>query len=174
MINQKVLEKYRKAREDHVARFAGNGRVYHHKVRAEDAYRSAKRYVRITDAWEKAVEMDRVKIEESPDQFMTVEEYIDDDDAYKPELHPDIQSHVIERQRKEAIDQIENEGIWVISGLYSQNGIWVCADSIGGFVGNSWEDSGYDLDIMATTLDAIGLLPKEKQPERDRIEFLEI
>lgn len=35
-------------------------------------------------------------------------------------------------------------------------GAWRCVDSVWGFVGDTWRDSGYDVDLMARALDEAG------------------
>lgn len=57
--------------------------------------------------------------------------------------------------QKEA-SRIESLGVVGIQGQYRNtlDSEWIIADSCYGFVGQDWEMSGYDVDIMQATLDA--------------------
>jgi hypothetical protein len=61
-----------------------------------------------------------------------------------------------ERERKAFIDRVNDEGATGIIGEYFDGEDWQHADSVWGFIGDDWKDSGYDVDIMRATLDAYG------------------
>ena len=50
----------------------------------------------------------------------------------------------------------EQYGVWGIRGQYRDPATdrWITADSIWGFIGDDWQDSGYDYDVKRVTLDA--------------------
>lgn len=51
--------------------------------------------------------------------------------------------------------RVEREGAYGIVGEYrTLTGEWERVDSVWGFVGDDWRNSGYDIDIMAATMDA--------------------
>lgn len=49
-------------------------------------------------------------------------------------------------------DRANRDGMTGIVGQYLTNGKWIHADSVWGFIGDDWKDSGYDLDIMSETI----------------------
>lgn len=67
-------------------------------------------------------------------------------------------------QRKVTNDRIEHEGHWILVSYWRANDSdpWEQADAIGGFIGDDWRDSGYDVDLMASALDCL-------DAERERI-----
>lgn len=68
-------------------------------------------------------------------------------DTYKPELHPEIPEETILKEKKAFQQKVEEEGVWIV---IVKVGNW--QDSIGGFVGNEWEGSGYDEDMMEAAI----------------------
>ena len=61
-----------------------------------------------------------------------------------------------EHYRKETRQRILNEGCYGLVGEYLDpaSGEWEQADAVWGFIGDDGDDSGYDTDIMRSTLDA--------------------
>lgn len=59
-----------------------------------------------------------------------------------------------ERQRQEVIDRLNRDGLWTVVGEYFDGEDWQHADSCGGFIGDDWKHSGYDVDIMEATMEA--------------------
>jgi len=59
--------------------------------------------------------------------------------------------------KQETIDRCNRDGAWGIVGQYrlTDESEWITVDSCWGFVGDDWENSGYDIDIMQATLDAL-------------------
>jgi hypothetical protein len=66
----------------------------------------------------------------------------------------------VKREKAKIWRRIEREGCWILVGQFraSDEDAWESADSIGGFIGDDWQDSGYDIDIMHATLDAFDAL----------------
>lgn len=60
-----------------------------------------------------------------------------------------------ERQLKELRERANRDGVCGICGQYWDGADWVDVDSVWGFIGNDWHNSGYDVDIMRATLDAL-------------------
>ena len=59
--------------------------------------------------------------------------------------------------KKELWSRIGMEGVWGLVGKYraSEDEPWEVADSVWGFIGDDWEDSGYDIDIKENTIKAL-------------------
>lgn len=55
------------------------------------------------------------------------------------------------------IELANRDGVWGIVGEYRirDEDDWEQADSIWGFIGSSWEDSGYDTDVRGETIRAL-------------------
>ena len=74
----------------------------------------------------------------------------------------DISDKKKEKAKKELREKINHEGVWGIHGQYRTCACnycdnpchWEDVDSVSGFVGDEWYDSGYDTDVMQNTLDA--------------------
>lgn len=60
-----------------------------------------------------------------------------------------------ERIVQEERDRANRDGVWGVRGEYWDGHEWVEVDSCWGFIGDDWRDSGYDVDIMRATLDAL-------------------
>lgn len=55
---------------------------------------------------------------------------------------------------KRELDRAERDGCVGIIGEYWNGDEWVHVDSVWGFIGDDWKDSGYDYDVMDATLKA--------------------
>lgn len=84
----------------------------------------------------------RVSIKEDDDMY---------DDSYI-DTWGESEEEVI-RLKKELWDRIENEGVWGLVGEVKCKccGSWTTTDSVWGFVGDDWKNSGYDDYIIKTT-----------------------
>ncbi len=92
-----------------------------------------------------------------PDEHMTWEDL--KGDGYDPKANPDIQPSTLERQEKAEIERCDNAGLWgIVSEAWTLAG-WEDVDSIWGFIGSDWIDSGYDTDLMSSALQRRALEP---------------
>jgi hypothetical protein len=165
---EKVVKLYREIRQDHVARYAGNGAIYHHKVTAQASYDAAKRIVDIRSRWQEAEDQGLVRLNVVPD-YCTDDEYLFGD-TYDPDVNSDIRPAVLARQKKEAIERIDRDGVWGIESEFYDGEEWVSADRIWGFVGDDWKDSGSDLDVCVAALDKLAALefcPTCNRPKKE-------
>jgi hypothetical protein len=91
--------------------------------------------------WETAT--DNVRLSVLPDDFPDLS-FLDDKQCFP--------ASVAAAERARAND----EGVWGIVGQFRCPccGNWTNADSCFGFIGEDWKNSGYDTDIMRSTLDA--------------------
>lgn len=87
-----------------------------------------------------------------PDETYSLEDL--EGDCFEPHVNPDIPASKLQRDREEFIAKVNHEGVWGIVGEYFDGETWRHADSCFGFVGDDWKHSGYDTDIMRTTLSA--------------------
>jgi len=60
-----------------------------------------------------------------------------------------------EREYKAFVSRVQDEGATGIVGEYFDGADWQVADSVWGFIGDDWRDSGYDTDVMSATLQAL-------------------
>jgi hypothetical protein len=97
-------------------------------------------------------EMGSVRLRIVPDECADLADL--DGDTFNPKVNPEIPRARLEREQKEYHDKIDRDGVWGVIGEYYDGETWQHADSCFGFVGEDWKDSGYDVDIMQTTLDA--------------------
>lgn len=73
-------------------------------------------------------------------------------DLFDPKVNSDIPRERLERERQAEIDRVNRDGVWGVVGEYFDGEDWQHADSCYGFIGEDWKDSGYDTDIMRSTL----------------------
>jgi hypothetical protein len=73
-------------------------------------------------------------------------------DCFNPKTNPDISPAKLERDRQEFITKVNREGVWGIIGEFFDGEAWQHADSCFGFVGDDWNYSGYDTDVMRAAL----------------------
>ena len=74
-----------------------------------------------------------------------------DDDCDLSYLDQDCFAHY----RKAELERANRDGCWGLVGEYRcpRCGQWTTADSIWGFIGEDWRDSGYDMDVKAEVID---------------------
>jgi hypothetical protein len=118
---------------------------------------SAKREADIRQRWEKAEDSGLVRLEIVPDEVCSLDDLLGD--CFDPDVNSDIKSEILAKQKQWEIDRIERDGVWGVRGQFKCPSChaWQDADSCWGFVGEDWRDSGYDLDIMDATLDAMDI-----------------
>jgi hypothetical protein len=75
------------------------------------------------------------------------------DDSYIETWH-DLTESQRDKIKADLWSRIERNGVVGVIGEYWNGTEWVHADSCWGFIGDDWQNSGYDTDIMAATLDA--------------------
>ena len=156
MLNQTALKIYKKIREPRYSFYAGTGKVYQHQTDAQTAYNQALRQDKINRLWDR-YEDDRVRLLIEPDEHISIEDL--EGDTFNPLANPDINPRKLAQQRKEFIEKVNQEGV---CGIISQVkctccNTWITADSVWGFVGDNWKDSGYDLDCMQSALEKADL-----------------
>jgi len=151
-MNAAVIAKYHQLRQDHISLYRGTGARYHHKVPASRALDIARRHVDITTRWEKAEAAGLVRLTLEPDIDADLADLAGD--CFNPDANPTIQPHILEREYQEFVDRVNRDGVWGVIGEYKCPCCdhWTVADSCWGFVGDDWQESGYDLDIMHATL----------------------
>jgi hypothetical protein len=59
------------------------------------------------------------------------------------------------RVKKAWWSRVEDEGMWTLIAQVWRDNDWQHVDSVGGFLGEDWRDSGYDVDLMGAALDAL-------------------
>ena len=112
------------------------------------------------------------KLVESGDVHLRIESYYDADpedlmgDLFEPEANPDIPEVELQSEKTSYIQRMDDEGIWGVIGEfkcpYCES--WIEADSVWGFVGNDWKESGYDEDIMNTTMEKLNEAMSKTKP----------
>lgn len=77
-------------------------------------------------------------------------------DCYAPDCNPGVNPNVLAKQRKAAMQKMSEEGVWIY-------GAWVripdepptIVDSIGGFIGEEFWESGYAPGLMRSAIDEV-------------------
>lgn len=90
----------------------------------------------------------------------------------------------VKKEKEELWAKIGRDGVWILVGYFREDGTpgewndnwengrhayppgYDLADSCGGFIGRDWRDSGYDVDIMEATMDAVYAAEAAKLAER--------
>jgi hypothetical protein len=105
-------------------------------------------------AWDRAAFADNVRLNVEPDDCMSFDDLCGD--TFNPKANPDIPPARLERERKEELERVQRLGIVGMVGQFRNptTGEWETADSVWGFVGDDWKDSGYDDDIKHSAMAA--------------------
>lgn len=62
-----------------------------------------------------------------------------------------------QRAEREILERAERDGVWVISAVKVTDDEGEPLDSVGMFIGDDFADSGYDVDVKRSALEALGL-----------------
>ena len=62
-MNAQIMAKYKELRKDYIGLYPGTGKVYHHKVKADQALKLAHYHVTTKERWEQAGDSVRLRIE---------------------------------------------------------------------------------------------------------------
>lgn len=73
------------------------------------------------------------------------------DDSYI-DTWTDVSEEEREGYRADLWERIERDGVWILLGEFWDGREWIVAASCGGFIGDDWDRSGYDSDIMYETI----------------------
>lgn len=96
----------------------------------------------------------RVRIVYHPDDHWDKDDLAGD--CYNPSVNPDINPNILKRQQREYFELIDSEGVYGYIAQFWGGDDWIDTDSIWGFVGfDSFKDSGYDIDLMQSAMDAL-------------------
>lgn len=93
-----------------------------------------------------------VRIVEYPDESCSFDDLAGD--TFNPIANPDIKPHILEREERAEIERIKRDGIWGYVAQFWDGAAWQDTDSIWGFVGDDFDDSGCDIDLMGSAMDA--------------------
>jgi hypothetical protein len=137
---------YRKARAEywlHPQHYCSHNLALHQ-------LRQAKYRTDIETRWQEADDL--VRLDVQPDDFADLDNLFGD--TFDAASNPDIPPARLEREKQNEIDRINQDGVWGIVGQYKcpKCGQWCNADSVWGFIGDDWQDTGYELDVMNATL----------------------
>ena len=111
------------------------------------------------NAWDYAVtkskfyDRDDVRLLIEPDQSYSMKDL--KGDMFDPKINKDVKPEILAKQEKDFEERVSQQGVWGIVGQYKCPccGEWKSTDSVWGFVGDDWEESGYDEDIMNNTME---------------------
>lgn len=73
----------------------------------------------------------------------------------EPEFIPweDLFPCLTKAEAKRMAQVVEREGVWILISQYKDRaGCWEVGDSIGGILGNDWQDIGYDTDLKLAAM----------------------
>lgn len=95
----------------------------------------------------------RVRIVEMPDHHAEMDDL--KGDCFNPDVNSDINRNRLTREEREFEERVNRDGVHGYRAEYWDGAEWIEADSIWGFVGDDFIGSGYDDDLMESTLDAL-------------------
>lgn len=133
----------------------------YHKLRRKGWHaKEALRAARIKDEWLDAESEGFVKLDIVADDCVSLDGILGD--CYDPKVITDISPKRLAAQRKLEIERINRDGVWGIVGKVKvpacskchSNERWETVESIWGFVGDDWKNSGHDTDVMSAVLTA--------------------
>ena len=105
----------------------------------------------------------QLRILQIPDEHMSFDDLTGD--TYNADVNPDVPKHVMDKQRQAEIDRIDSEGVYGHRAEYWDGSEWIETDSIWGFVGDDFQSSGYDGDLMSSAME--GLREHHKELARE-------
>lgn len=95
----------------------------------------------------------RIRIVEMPDCCVEMDDL--KGDSFNPDLHDDINRNRLAREEREFEERVSRDGVWGYRAEYWNGSEWIETDSIWGFVGDDFNESCYDDDLMDSALDAL-------------------
>jgi hypothetical protein len=87
-----------------------------------------------------------VRIERMPDEFFNIEDL--EGDVFNLDVNTDINRSTLAKEQREFRQRVERDGVWGYLAQCWVDGEWETVDSVWGFVGDDFEQSGYDTDLM--------------------------
>jgi hypothetical protein len=126
--------------------------------KASYCLRNAKYKAEIVSKFEALEDQGFVRLHLEPDYCSTFEDLAGD--TYDIDSNASTVNggeRTIKAQEKAERERIDRDGVWGLIGQVkcSECGQWKDIDSVWGFVGEDWKDSGYDVDIMAACVDSL-------------------
>lgn len=156
-MDAQLLKAYKQERREIVVPNIDDGALVNVRQSANHALRSAK----TRQAWQEREASDigdpeagQVRLRILPDEVSSVDDLLGDIDLPK--------------WREKQIERINRDGACGIVGEYFDGEEWQQADSVWGFIGDDWQNSGYDVDIMQSALDkatALKMCPTCGRPQ---------
>lgn len=121
---------------------------YHRLRRKEWAAQAAWRAAKTNAEWDAAEWEELVKLDVIP-EFDVYDDSFIDTWGLSPKK--------AEAEKKEIHQRIERDGCWIIVSYFrpDRDAEWIAVDSVGGFIGDDYKDSGYDTDLKRAALDAL-------------------
>lgn len=104
-----------------------------------------------SDYWETGDS--RVRIVEMPDCFADMDDL--KGDCFNPDVNTDINPNRLAREEREFEERVNSDGVWGYRAEFWNGSEWIETDSIFGFVGDDFNESCYDDDLMESALDAL-------------------
>jgi hypothetical protein len=154
-VNNTLLRAYTKERkEGYQMTIQGSWRSY--RATAVTAFHAAKTKLAFHDVEcgeHDEPELGSVRLRIVPDECVSFDDL--EGDTFNPKVNKDVPHARLEREQKEFREKVNREGVWGVIGEYWDGEDWQHVDSCFGFVGDDWKESGYDIDIMRATLDAM-------------------
>jgi len=144
-----------------------NYELEYERLRAKGfSEKDASRAAKIAVAFDEAERREVLRFRVLPDQEMYDDSYID--------TWEDMTKEERTQAKLELWQKIERDGVWgiVVEKYFKCDACgrqgWEQVDSCWGFVGDDWQDSGYDTDLKNQGLKAIGIYidwPEEEKTD---------
>lgn len=95
-----------------------------------------------------------VRIRLEPDDYFDIDDLMGDcfDEIINCNCPGGIRA--IRAEKSAFINRVECDGVWVAVAEFFDGDEWIQTDCIGGFVGDDFYKSGYDIDLMASAIKA--------------------
>ena len=101
-----------------------------------------------------------VRILERPDSCCDFEDLCGD--MFNPDVNPEIDAAELKRQENEYADKVNSEGVYGYVAEFYDGHEWQETDSVWGFVGDDFNDSGYAPDLMRAAMDGLSACQTEQ------------
>jgi hypothetical protein len=94
-----------------------------------------------------------VRLRVIPDEVSSMDDLMGD--MFDPSVNDDISPSRLELERRAFEERVSRDGVCGVQAEYWNGEEWVSTDAVWGFVGDEWQESGYDLDLMRSAMDEL-------------------
>lgn len=97
------------------------------------------------------IKQGKIRLRATEDNYYCIKSILGD--LFSPYENPEICPKLLLKQEKAYKAKVYRNKVWTMYGEYWTGREWIECDSIGGFVGNDFFGSGYEMQVLGQALD---------------------